>query len=101
MFDGIAEQGPDLGPQGPIHEPDRQHRGADGGENIPRDGFGDGGVAEEGHDNGKAQEQNPKRRRGRPRMQLRSLFFPILGFRIRQVQESDGNEDWGNDFRFG
>lgn len=27
-------------------------------------------------------------------MQLRSLFFPRLGFRIRQVQQSDGNEDW-------
>lgn len=94
MFDGVAEKGPDLGPQQPIPHPERQTPCTNGGENVPRDGSGDSGVAEEGREEGKPEGADPKGRGERPGVQFLSLLFPRFGLRIRQVQKPGGNENW-------
>lgn len=49
---------------------------------------------EEGCEKGKPKGTNPKSRGKRPSMQLFSLVFPVLGFRIRKIQKPDSDEDW-------
>lgn len=80
MMNGIAKQRPDLSPTDPIQGPERQHRGADGGDDIPGNGRGDGRVAEKRGENDKGEGEDPEDGRRRPRVQLRSLRSPVFRF---------------------